>query len=293
MNEDGTPIESEDVSTDNISAENGGVTTTPDEVADILHLPKQTVESEDEEDKEDESEESEGDNESDGDKEEESDETDKPDEQIEDKADTSDKSDDNQDVPTFTLEVEDSLGEKFVLKPGDDLEEVLKDFEPKSNGQIFAILDKLNDLKIQKEAFDKEQAVKAQESETNQRMEAIQTGWNNEIKALQGAKRLEVTTDGKPSERVNEVFAYMGEENAKRAEDGRPLIQSFEDALDKLELKETKEAAAEKAKEEKELNRKKGGMVGGSSAPNTNSTPVYKGGARNSNEALRAMGILK
>lgn len=289
MNSDGTPIESEEVSTENIKAEDGGVTTTPEEVAELLNLkaPGKTEESDDEEESE------ETDDTNDTDNNNEDTDTTEDEEDIDVDTDKDDiKDTDGDEAPTFELEVEDVNGEKFTLKPGDDLETVLKDFEPKNNGQIFAILDKLHELKSQKAEYDKAQAEQAEEAQRAANVAEIQKGWDSEIKSLQGAKRLEVTTDGK-SERVDQVFKYMNEENDKRIKDGRPLIRSFEDALDKLELKETKETAANKAKEEKELTRKKGAMVGGSSAPATSGAPVYKGGARNSNEALRAMGILK
>lgn len=289
MNPDGTPIESEEVSTENIKAEDGGVTTTPEEVAELLNLkaPGKTEESDDEEESE------ETDDTNDTDNNNEDTDTTEDEEDIDVDTDKDDiKDTDGDEAPTFELEVEDVNGEKFTLKPGDDLETVLKDFEPKNNGQIFAILDKLHELKSQKAEYDKAQAEQAEEAQRAANVAEIQKGWDSEIKSLQGAKRLEVTTDGK-SERVDQVFKYMNEENDKRIKDGRPLIRSFEDALDKLELKETKETAANKAKEEKELTRKKGAMVGGSSAPATSGAPVYKGGARNSNEALRAMGILK
>ena len=282
--EDNAPIEDVEVSTENISAEDGGITTTPEEVEALLGLkPMGTVEATPDED-------------------EEPDEPETPDvletpeitpPDVPDSTEAKpDAANEPADVPAFELEVEDVNGEKFTLKPGDDLEEVLKDFEPKSNGQIFAVLEKLGELKSQKAAFEQEQATKAEETEKAEQITAIQSGWDKEIESLQGAKRLEVTTDGK-NERVDAIFKYMNEENDKRIEDGRPLIRSFEDALDKLELIETKAAASEKAKEEKELTRKRGNMVGGSSAPATSGAPVYKGGARNANEAIRQMGILK
>ena len=282
--EDNAPIEDVEVSTENISAEDGGITTTPEEVEALLGLkPMGTVEATPDED-------------------EEPDEPETPDvletpeitpPDVPDSTEAKpDAANEPADVPAFELEVEDVNGEKFTLKPGDDLEEVLKDFEPKSNGQIFAVLEKLGELKSQKAAFEQEQATKAEETEKAEQITAIQSGWDKEIESLQGAKRLEVTTDGK-NERVDAIFKYMNEENDKRIEDGRPLIRSFEDALDKLELIETKAAASEKAKEEKELTRKRGNMVGGSSAPATSGAPVYRGGARNANEAIRQMGILK
>lgn len=297
MNEDGTPIE---VSTDNIAAADGGVTTTPEEIAQLLNLPAPQKEVEAEEEAEEEEAVEKTPEELAAEKQAEDDklaaEEDERTKQAEAQAKTEkqpEKQTTQDDAPVFELEVEDANGEKYTLKPDDRLEDVLKDFEPKNNGQIFQIIDDLQKLRSEKTAFDEKTAQESEEAAHKAQIDEIQGGWNKEIEALQGQKRLEVTGDGKQSERVNEVFKFMGEENAKRMEDGRPLLSSFEDALDKLELRETREAEKQKAKEEKELQRKKGGMVGGSSAPVTNAGPVYKGGARNANEAIRSLGLLK
>lgn len=302
MNEDGTPIVEqeaniEEPSTENISAADGGVGTTPDEVAELLNLPKpEKVEEEEEIDEDAEAakaaEEAEA-KEQAAKTEQEKAAADAKKAEDEAAKKTTTETAANEDVPTFELEVEDANGEKVTLKPGDKLEDVLKDFEPKNNGQIFQIIDDLHQLRAEKEKYDADAKVKAEEEAHTTALQEINDGWNKEIEALQGDKRIPVTTDDKHSERVDEVFKFMGEENAKREEDGRPFIRSFEDALDKLELRESKEAEAKKAKEEKELTKKKGAMVGGSSAPATSGAPVYKGGARNANEAIRHMGLLK
>lgn len=260
-------------------------TTTPEEVAELLNLPVPEQQEESEEETEEESEDTEESTESD-------EETAEAEEEATDEEESEEQEQEEEgDTPTFELEVEDANGEKFVLKPGDDLEKVLKDFEPKSNGQIFAVLKQLSDLESQKQEYEAEQANKAEEADKQERISSIQKGWDDEIKALRGEKRIEVGADGK-SERVDKVFEFMNKENDKRLQDGRPLIQSFEDALDKLELSELKDAEAKKAKEAKETARKNGGKVGGASAPATSGVPVYKGGARNATDALRGMGVL-
>lgn len=195
-------------------------------------------------------------------------------------------------TPTFAIEVEDANGAKFTIEPGANLEEALKDFEPKNNGQIFQVIADYMQAKQDKTAYDTEQASKTTEAERASQVAAVSDGWDKEIAALQGAKRLPVGADGKSDERVSQVFTFMAQENEKRTQDGRPLLQSFEDALDKIELKETREAAADKAKADKEEARKNGGMVGGSSAPASSGAATYRPGARNANEALKSMGIL-
>lgn len=301
MNEDGTTIvadPAEEPSTDNIPASEGGESTTPEEVAELLHLDKPVATTDDDEVEE-------TDEEKEAREAEEAENARLAEEQEAKDKEASDKlaaeeeakrvaAESGEDEPQkFELEVEDVNGEKFTLKPGDDLEEVLKDFEPKNNGQIFKIIDDLNQLRDAKKAFDAAEATKTQEAEAEKQLADINAGWDKEISALQGTKRIPVTTDGKQPERVTQVFEFMGKENDKRVEDGRPLLRSFEDALDKLELQESKDEQAKKDKEEKELARKRGGIVGGSSAPATNGPPVYRGGARNANEALRQVGLIK
>jgi hypothetical protein len=202
-----------------------------------------------------------------------------------------------EEAPSFALEVEDANGEKITINPGDNLEEVLKDFEPKTNGQIFQIIKDVMKMESDKEAYDADQKTAAQEAAHAETLANIHAGWDKEISTLQADKRMPVSADpNNPSkeftERRDAVFKFMAEENDKRREDGRPLLQSFEDALDKLENREAKESKIEAAKKEKELARERGGMIGGSSAPAGSSSPVYRpGSARNANEALSVMGI--
>lgn len=289
MNEDGTPIVAdvvvEDTPTENIPAADGGVTTTPDEVAKILNLPVAPVVEDDKDD--DKVDDVVDDDKTDDDKVVDGVvDDDKKDDVVDDKVD-----DVVTDAPKFELVIEDLNGEKLTLKPDDDIEEVLKDFEPKNNGQIFKVLDDLHKLRAEKTAYDAEEATKSQEAEQAAVVAKISEGFTNEIKSLQGSKRLPVTTDGSISEREQAVWDFMKEENDKREKDGRPLLRSVEDTLDKLELKELKEAEVQKAKVEKELAKKRGGLVGGSSAPASGGAPVYQGGARTAAEASRQMGI--
>lgn len=196
-------------------------------------------------------------------------------------------------APSFAIEVEDANGEKLTINPDDDLEEVLKDFEPKSNGQIFAIIQQITEAKAKQAAYTADQEKAASDAEYQEKLSTIQSGWEKEIETLQGEKRIPATNGDKPNERVNAVFKYMAEENQKRSEAGQPLLQSFGDALDKLELRELREKEVEQAKKDKDLARQRGALVGGSSAPVSGKSPVYRSGtARNSNEALHALGLL-
>lgn len=192
----------------------------------------------------------------------------------------------------YSFEVEDANGVTFKVPVGAKMEDVLKEFEPKNNGQILDILDQLRDMKAQKAADDATEAENTSKAEQAQRVSEIRKAWDGEVTDLTAQKRIPEGTEGE--DRVKEVYKFMAEENGKRMEAGRPTIGSFEDALDKLEAKEGREAKVAADKAAKDDARKNGGLVGGSSAPATGSSPVYRAGtARNANEAIRAMGLIK
>ena len=283
MNEDEAPVVVEEPaapSTDNINSEEGGVT--PEEVAQVLGKPAPAVE---EPVVEEEPEQPEAPVE--------------PEEPVaepkveEPKVETP-AADDAPEAPSFALEVEDANGVKFVINPEDNIDEVLKDFEPKDNGQIFKIIEDRMQLKLDAKAYAEEQAAKSAEAEREQAIANIQAGWDKEAEKLQNEKRLPVTADGKTNERLEEVYKFMAETNQKRVEAGMPPIQTLEDALDKLELAEKKAAEVEAAKKAKEEARARGALVGGSSAPASNGGPTYSAGSgvRNASQAIKKMGLL-
>lgn len=290
MNEDGTPI----VDTSN-TGEEAQESTTPEEVADILGLNKPETVTEEELIAAEEATPAEG-------------EPVEPEapaagepvaaEEATPEAPAAETPAEPVEAPSFALEVEDVNGEKVTINPGDNLEEVLKDFEPKTNGQIFQIIKDVMDMESAKKEYDTEQETKAGEAAHAETLANIHAGWDKEMAALQAEKRLPVSADpNNPNkefvERRGAVFRFMAEENSNRQKDGRPLLQSFGDALDKLENREAKEAKVEADKKERELAKKRGSMVGGSSAAATSSAPVYRpGSARTADEALRSMGML-
>lgn len=194
-------------------------------------------------------------------------------------------------TPTFTVEIEDANGKKFTVGPEDNLEEVLAEFEPKNNGQVLQLMRDLDRLGNEQKAWTEQQEEQKTEAEKAARISEIQASWDKEVLKLQGEKRLPL--DGKIEDRKSEVFKFIAEENAKRTQEGRPLLQSFEDALDKLELQE-RQAADKKAEQDKRVEtRRRGGMVGGSSAPASSGGPVYRAGAaRNASEAINSLGLL-
>lgn len=196
-------------------------------------------------------------------------------------------------IPDFSMTVTDEDGVTFKIAAGDDLDEALADANITKTSKIMSIMRQLDKLEAQKSDYEADQQKQADADKHTEAVANIQKGWDDEIKSLQAEKRIPTTAKGADNERVAEVYKYMAEQNDARIKAGRPTIGSFEDALDKLENKEAREAKVEAAKTAKDEARKNGALVGGSSAPATSGTPVYKAGsARNSGQALKALGIL-
>lgn len=198
-------------------------------------------------------------------------------------------------APSFALEVEDANGTKFIINPDDNIDEVLKDFEPKDNGQIFKIIEDRMQLKMDAKAYTDNEATKTAEAEHAQAVANIQSGWDREAEKLQGEKRIPMTVEGKSNERLEAVYKFMAETNQVRIAAGVSPIQTLEDALDKMELQESKAAAAETARKAKEDARARGALVGGSSAPaSSGAAPTWNAGTgvNNANQALKSMGLI-
>lgn len=271
-----------------VDAKDGGETTTPEEVAQVLKgagidLPKEG-------ETKDESEESDTGDESDSevaseDNEEAGDSDDQADSETSEDLDTSEVDTSTTETtgevnPDFTLQVEDASGVTHKIEKIEDLPE---DFEPKNNRQIIEIISNLQKLEGDKAKYEADRTKAAEEAEHAKSVETIQEGWKSEFKDL----------NVNDEARREEVMQYMTKENNQRQKEGKPLIRTVEHALLGLEKQETKETADEKKKADKETARKNGGLVGGSSAPSSTQAPVYKSGtARNANEAIRKMGLI-
>lgn len=184
----------------------------------------------------------------------------------------------------FSFEVKDKTGVTFKINVDDDIDEVLEDFDPKSTGQIIKIISDFKDLKDAKKAYDAEQTVVAEEAAKTERVADIQKGWDGEF------KNLNIT--GEDDKKA--VLKFMGEENQKRQDADQPWIASIEHAKLLMDQADVKTAEADKAKADKEEARRKGGLVGGSSAPASTDAPAYKagGGANTASAALKQMGLI-
>lgn len=192
----------------------------------------------------------------------------------------------------YSFQIEDLNGVTFKISADAKMEDILAEFEPKNNGQILDILEQLRIVKDQKASDEAEAAKQTAETERTEQTNKFLADWGDEAKALQGVKRIPEGTDG--DTRISEVYKFMADENTKRMEAGKPTLNSFEDALDKLENKEARDKVAADAKADKEKARANGGKVGGSSAPASSGPPIYRAGsARNANQALRSMSLLE
>lgn len=195
------------------------------------------------------------------------------------------------DEDKYSFQVEDANGTTYKITADANLENVLEDFEPKNNGQIISILDQLRGVKELKAADEAQAADDSAKAERQARADELLKSWGDEATALQTDKRIPEGKDGQA--RIDQVYKFMSKENTARIKANRPTLNSFEDALDKLENQEARDKVVADAKADKTQARKNGALVGGSSAPATSSaTPVYKGGAKNANQALRSMGLL-
>lgn len=190
------------------------------------------------------------------------------------------------DTPDFTVTVEDIDGVSYKIESLADLPE---DFKAQSDRQALEILDQLRDARDRRNSYEAEQAANAERAERDARIAEITQTWDAEFEDLAGQKLVQ----SGDTERKQQILGYLAEENAKREQNGRPLIASLTDAYYGLQAQESRENAARAAKEAKETARRNGGLVGGSSAPATGNGPVYRAGsARNMNEAIRRAGLL-
>lgn len=177
------------------------------------------------------------------------------------------------------IEVQDADGVTHKISVIEDLPE---DFSPKSNRQALEILSQLSKLETQREAAAASAATAAETAALKETQDAQFKSWDAEVAELAKTERLDTTN----TERINDVFGYMNEINAARAKAGNPnLITSFEDALDKFEVKEARDKSEADAKNGNDTAKAKSALIGKSSASAGGDTYVYRAGsARNIDE---------
>lgn len=193
------------------------------------------------------------------------------------------------------VEVEDSEGKsvKLTYDPTNPASFLPDNFTFKDDKQLFEILDaKAEMANLYKERSDKFET--DQETKTTQEQAAAQeketlASWDAEIKDLIDAGMLEAPKS-KPEDKtwlqdpavqkIDEVFKYMKAENDKRLTDGKAPIKSFGTAFNLYSHDAQVKADAEKEKKEAEITKKRGAMVGGSSAASAGGeAPIYRRGS--------------
>lgn len=193
------------------------------------------------------------------------------------------------DPNALALEVQDAEGKTYKITKVEDLPE---DFVPKNNRQVIEIIRDLTRLESQTE----KQELDRQNSEQAAQLQAAQDAqiksWDSEIADLQKSGRLEKPKlqpdvdgflDDPAVKKTEAVFKLMAELNNKRSAAGNQnRITSFEDALDKYELQETRTAAAETEKSEGQTAKEKAAVIGRTSSPATSNEGVYVAGSARS-----------
>jgi hypothetical protein len=197
-------------------------------------------------------------------------------------ADTVDKSEQQPSNQDHFIEVEDAAGKKYKVTTIEDLPE---DFTPKNNRQVIEIIQKLDRLERDIQADTERKAEDERTAQVEAARQETLTSWDNEITELQKGGRLDkpkLATDhanfleDPAVKKVDSVFKFMAAENDKRNKAGsKNLLTSFEDALDKYELVESRKTAEDSAKTDTKLAKDKAGLIGRSSAAGNSEVPAY------------------
>lgn len=197
----------------------------------------------------------------------------------------------------LVLTVKDAEGTEFTIKPGDDIDEVLKDFKPTGTGQVMKVLGQVQELNAKADAKAvADTAAKADEAKAADERATL-AAWDSEIQDLQASGRIAKPTlkptdagfaNDPAAKRVDEVFKFMAATNQARAAAAQtagrsPLfIRSFEDALDKLEIQERKAAEAKTKTDDLEVARRKSAAIGGGAGNAGGTANVYRPGSAHS-----------
>lgn len=187
------------------------------------------------------------------------------------------------DTSDLWIEVPNSDGKQVKLTLDGGIPE---DFMFKDDKQLFEVLEAFNEMKqlrADREAtIEDEQTKRAAAITENERQQSVMDGWTQEIQELVDAAYIpaakaqpangtaytqaEIAAD--PGLKLtSEVFTFMKDENAKRLAAGKSPLQSFGTAFSLYQKQSTAAADEAKAKADAALAKKRGAIVGGSSAP--------------------------
>ena len=171
------------------------------------------------------------------------------------------------------ITVQDINGKDFKITKIEDLPE---DFVPKNNRDALAILQQLDRLDRDTQTAQEKARADAEAKQLQEAQAAQSKSWDSEIEALQKEGRMPVPKADPKSDKfaedpavkkVEAVFKFMAETNDKRAAAGNPNpLRSFEDALDKYELAESRKAEAEADKADNQTAKDKAALIGRTSA---------------------------
>lgn len=167
------------------------------------------------------------------------------------------------------------------------------DFQFTNDKQLYEVLDSFNEMKRlrgeRQAAVDKWESDKQEREAESQNQQEVFNSWDAEIQDLIEDGLIEAPklkgddpnfrTD--PSvKKVEQVFEFMRLQNEQRLKDNKAPIRSFTAAFNKWQSQENKVAEEQKAKDEAELVKKRGAIVGGTSAPTgADKGYVYKRGS--------------
>lgn len=174
------------------------------------------------------------------------------------------------------VEIEDANGVTHKISRIEDLPD---DFEPKNNRQALEILQATQNLDAERTRRESDAATAAEEKLVKNMQTAQFKSWDAEIAELAKTDRVDI----KDTDQLNDVFGYMNEINKMRQKAGNPnLITSFEDALDKYEVKQAADKAEEEKKNGNAAAKIKTAVIGKSSAAAGADHYVYRAGSARS-----------
>lgn len=183
------------------------------------------------------------------------------------------------DKPEPAAELEHDKGTKTVEVLGIDgkrhkfasLDEIPNDFEPASYKELMVATNKLTRLEMDAEADAARAKYEKDAKETNDRVKAIQDGWDKDIDGLTKAKQLPDNAAERKTE-VDAVFNYIDKQLKKGI-----VIDSFEEAYKAVQYDKMKAEREEAAKKQNDDKKRRGGMVQASGTPQAPKSGVREG----------------
>lgn len=154
------------------------------------------------------------------------------------------------------------------------VEDLPDDYEPKSWKEAIAIAEDRAIKRMKAEEAQKVVAKREEDKANDAALKEVQAAYDAEITQLTQSDRLPKDQEGN-MKRQEEVWAFMNAENQRRhAAGSKFFINSFEDALERLELREMKAAAAARENQEAEDRKTRGGMIAGGSGAKVPTNPT-------------------